>query len=1142
MESLENRRVLTDIAWSYGNEFTVRRDEAQPIELDIYHTYHSGRTVAPVEVIEPGNSTVTIQNGTVHYQPDSGFVGVDFLTLRVSDTTPPYGRDPINEEVRVAVNVIEPLFAVDDWYFAVAGAEPMVLDVLSNDISNGRYATGFATTDYRQQERQDPSLTIQSFYAEGSGTVEVDATGDNLIYAPAEDFTGVESIRYTAVDADGYTTDGIVRVRVAHEVRERLWPEQLQTQLIERAVHAGYFGLSGLNDVSITYNEKFSLCNSGPIGPTLLNDVFTSESSTDRWQGTDRVKTDGEFLYFLSNPAENGGIGSDLVSELGFFPDGSGDLPADISPFIRILSGDQCGAIDSGEKLLTIVDIRDPARPKTVSRHALTDHALSIDLHNDRLTVITARGRDTAVTILDVSDRTSIRTVSTTVIDGVFERSQRIGETLFVFTERYSTISPRIERLEFEDGAFSFYETAKEYLERVSDSLMLTAFPHQDVLDGAGNFVSSDLLGVDALDAGVPSPKSLSITTFDTSRDIGGSLDWQISDGYGRVLVTENSIYVTSTIKTVFPNDDWAWDVELSDSIPSLPRYITEIERYTFDDHGTVSLSATGTVPGILRDDFSIDEHDGLLRIATENSWPLGARPKGWSVYVLEQSDSQLNTIGVLTGIAEGQRVNSFRFAGNRGFLMLAQPTDPILAIDLSDPRELRTIGTVETPGFAHHLQPFGESHMVGIGRNANETGDSQDLAVWFINVSDLENPVLEDDYLFGGGSETQTPFAGIGISELADPHALSFFDNLNFLDAAILAIPYDGGDLHPGVRTLQIDSENGISIIDDFGFGSQPERTVRVGEHLYAMSPDQLLVTHLTEPDGVVANLELLPRGVDQVIEATVGDNILIELEHESGANQDIVEVLGASLVEGTGELEIVNERQIRFHLGNENLSRRRVHYSARDASGALIDAIIEIDPDLQWQNEVSPFDVNQDGKTSPSDALSVINLVAEHGFKTTEELEDLIQIGVPVEHSLIDTNGDNAVSPADALAVINWMEEARFRRAEAVAGVLSESVEKTREVPNDSGDSEQPLPIADFLDRETRTDGEARTQSDKEQTIVSAETPSKLRFNCIDQIRTVASDDNIDSVPKAQTDIESADAHAPSQIQPCDLKPQWN
>ncbi len=884
------------------------------------------------------------------------------------------------------------------------------LNVLANDIRNAQYigAPYF------------PELTIQDAALDGEGTLTFSADRSELIYTPAPGFEGVQSIAYVAIDSDGYTVDGTAKVRVSSEHREALWPEQLQQQLVQRAVDQNQYRFGA--PFAAQYDERIYF---GPDVPVASDsgspDVSGTNNQIAEVDESDRIKTDGQFLYALSSPDRNDWYGWDIFPWIG--------MPRAFAPIPESGQGN----------MLTVIDVRQPSSPLIVSRQLFDDRVLSLDLHGDRLTLISQRGQQTVLTALDVADPKHLQTVWTTVVDGSFKQARRVNDTLYVFTTDHGSRVPPLESICTADEEFCFFETGEQYLQRVTDEVLLQSLlPSQQVFDAAGNQVDDlPAILVDPLVVGLPEYYGrLNIIAFDTATAVGGAIDWDLSDAAEHVLVTTESIFTT---RTNYQSDHFFEDdVAVFTGIPERPTVTTEITRFALQTDGSVQPAAAGVVPGTLKNSFSLDEQDGLLRIATENSWwGATAEVAGSNIYVLQPTGGTMHVIGGVQGLAPGEQIYAVRFAGDRGYVVTFRRVDPLFVVDLSEPTAPAVLGQLKAPGYSQYLQIIDQNHLLGIGRDADEqTGLYGGLVVSLFNVSDPTDPRVQDRYEFAGGRSTFSPFAEDSPWDLRDHHAISYFPS-----SGILALPIysrqsgvgEGQDRpifdspnQSAVRTLQIDTAAGISELDSIPFDSRADRALRIGEHLYSLSNQELKVTRLLQPGQIVAALQFERQGQDDFVDTIVGDPVTIDVTENDLIGDDHVEVLAATLLDGEGSVEIVDGKQIRFTPHNRKLTEQHIRYTARNAAGTLIDAIATVDPDLQWQNERSSLDVNDDQKTTARDALNIINWLKIYGAVDSEVIEQAIgDADNMTDRFYFDTTGDQRLSARDALLVINALIE---------------------------------------------------------------------------------------------------------------------
>lgn len=163
--------------------------------------------------------------------------------------------------------------------------------------------------------------------------------------------------------------------------------------------------------------------------------------------------------------------------------------------------------------------------------------------------------------------------------------------------------------------------------------------------------------------------------------------------------------------------------------------YTTQVYKFDIRNYN-ISYLGCGEVDGFTLNQFSIDEHNGYLRMATSTgSW--GEDISNY-VYVL---DKDLNVVGKIEGIAKGETIKSVRFTGDTGYVVTFEQTDPLFVIDLSDPTKPEIKGELKIPGFSTYLHPVGENLVLGVGVDGDENGQTNGLKVSLFDVSDPTSP-----------------------------------------------------------------------------------------------------------------------------------------------------------------------------------------------------------------------------------------------------------------------------------------------------------------------------------------------------------------------------------------------------------------
>jgi hypothetical protein len=209
----------------------------------------------------------------------------------------------------------------------------------------------------------------------------------------------------------------------------------------------------------------------------------------------------------------------------------------------------------------------------------------------------------------------------------------------------------------------------------------------------------------------------------------------------------------------------------------------TDIHQFALDGNG-FSYQGSGTVPGHLgfdmnRKPWRLSEHQGVLRVATETAqrWIGIALPVDTPVTATATASADnsaadspvrltllkpdaskaLAVVGTLPNAQRpaplgkpGEQLYASRFVGERAYLVTYRLTDPLYVLDLSDPTDPRIAGELEISGYSDYLFPLSERYLLGIGKEAAESGDSagdgrfawyQGVKVSLIDVADPTQP-----------------------------------------------------------------------------------------------------------------------------------------------------------------------------------------------------------------------------------------------------------------------------------------------------------------------------------------------------------------------------------------------------------------
>lgn len=145
-----------------------------------------------------------------------------------------------------------------------------------------------------------------------------------------------------------------------------------------------------------------------------------------------------------------------------------------------------------------------------------------------------------------------------------------------------------------------------------------------------------------------------------------------------------------------------------------------------------------------------MDEYDSYFRIATTTSRSSGTGSLN-HLYVL---DEDLEIVGSVEDLAEGESIYSVRFMGKKAYIVTFKKIDPLFVIDLEDPENPSVLGYLKITGYSDYLHPYDENHVFGIGK---ETAGGDEQFSWYqgvkvslFDVSDVANPIEKAKFEIG--------------------------------------------------------------------------------------------------------------------------------------------------------------------------------------------------------------------------------------------------------------------------------------------------------------------------------------------------------------------------------------------------------
>jgi inhibitor of cysteine peptidase len=547
----------------------------------------------------------------------------------------------------------------------------------------------------------------------------------------------------------------------------------------------------------------------------------------------------------------------------------------------------------SGNKLV-IIDAYPAESMNVLSEISYNTEINEIFINEDRLILFGNEysDSDSLVYIYDISDRENPYLIHTFEGEGYYEDSRMIGDYVYVISKKYiDTNSPSlpvyvVDGVKEEVGARDIYYFSERDSAYVFTSIMTINinsgdFNSEVYLTGdTGNlYVSKNNIyltyprWIDADDYAEIYAEDVAFPLLPMIYDekIRNILD---SGEYSKIneinsLIFDYSISLKGDSKAEFDRKLFELTKEFQDFI-SKQKEKTVIHKINIH-HDKIDYGGSGEVFGHILNQFSMDEYEGNLRIATTTGNVWGGSSLN-HLYVLNED---LELIGSLEDLAPGESIYSARFLGERVYMVTFKKIDPFYVVDLSNPGNPSVLGYLKIPGYSDYLHIYDENSVIGIGKNTVEASEElesvrgidfawyQGVKISLFDVSDVENPLERAKIVIGD--------RGTDSEALREPRAF-LFDR----EKGILVLPIDlylinetkeadiryyGNFVWQGAYVFNIDSEE-ISIRGRVShneeFDSYPDyknsirRSLYIDDILYTVSSMKAKASDLTSLEDI--------------------------------------------------------------------------------------------------------------------------------------------------------------------------------------------------------------------------------------------------------------------------------------------------
>lgn len=302
-------------------------------------------------------------------------------------------------------------------------------------------------------------------------------------------------------------------------------------------------------------------------------------------------------------------------------------------------------------------------------------------------------GTCTVLVNLDVSDVANIRQTNRILFTGYYVSSRMVGDQILL-TYNYNLKTDEMD-----------YSEPSTFVPQYGTPDGLTCVPSEEIV----------------------CPETVSATRYTVVSKIDVST--LAVAGTAALLSYSEDLYVSED--TIYATRSYSAKIEEDDQKSWKQADMTEITGIRYDGLG---LEVVGSVAleGSLKDQYSMDQHNGILRVVASTSSRLYTQrqfedevyyvssglQRNVNLYCVDLTDWTV-VASVIEFAPWGEDAQSVRFDGDQAYVCTAEVvtlTDPVYFFDLSDIHNItyKDTGTIE--GYSTSLINLGDGYLLGIG------------------------------------------------------------------------------------------------------------------------------------------------------------------------------------------------------------------------------------------------------------------------------------------------------------------------------------------------------------------------------------------------------------------------------------------
>ena len=459
------------------------------------------------------------------------------------------------------------------------------------------------------------------------------------------------------------------------------------------------------------------------------------ESGVDE---ADFVKTDGYHIYYLQG---------EHLHIFGVPEFGELEATANIS-----LSGNPVAMMLDGDRLVVISTMNPWSIEPT---HPVVDAMGWDDEYRSWRT-----SSLTKFTVLDITNRSQPDVDRELFIEGSYITAREVNGTVRTIThawmdvpgvQSYLNLPTGYWNLDYDDPLRLEIREKVAYETMLSNSEALDRLSLADLIPqvyeySSGNVVVHEMsegecqgfvAPQDSMNRGISSIFSLDLTS--------PSFDYEVD----HVVGTYPQVYASADVLVLAESAFAGWWFWGNDDMDEM----TNLHTFDISAPDATLYTGSGRIDGTVLNQFSLSEHEGVLRVATTVGqwarwWMDDPEPMSSQLVTLvrsvdvETDEQVLLEVGRVDGIAPGERIWSARFDGDRAYIVTFEQIDPLWVIDVGDETKPTILGELKVPGVSTYIHPLSRDHLLTIGFGpANEDGTGLDWSGTQISLFDITVP-----------------------------------------------------------------------------------------------------------------------------------------------------------------------------------------------------------------------------------------------------------------------------------------------------------------------------------------------------------------------------------------------------------------